>query len=128
MRDSLLTLGITILAVLAPVQSLMFALCGLIAIDLVTGLWRARRAKEKITSNGLRRTVTKVLAYNLAIITGFILEQYFVGSILPAAKIIASFIAVTEVKSILENVSVITGLDLKQLIFRLAQGQKDNVK
>jgi hypothetical protein len=120
--------GLALLALLAPIHSLMIATGVLIFMDLFTGLWRAIKVKEPITSNGLRRTVTKLLAYQLAIITAWIMQTYLMVDFIPPVKIVASVIAITEAKSILENLSKISGTDLWSLLLEKFQGSKDKIK
>ena len=115
-RTSFITASLWLVAFLAPIHTFMIAVGVLITIDLATGLWRASKRKEKISSKGLRRTITKMFAYQGAIITAFLLESVFLGDIIPVVRIVAGFIAITEGKSIYENLGVITGLDFWSLI------------
>lgn len=115
------------LAVLAPIKAVMIATGALIFIDLITGIWRALKAKEKITSNGLRRTITKLAAYQLTIVTGFILQTYLLPEV-PMVKLITALIGVTEGKSVLENISTITGVDFSEIIMKLLHGSKEQDK
>lgn len=95
---------------LAPIKPLMIAIGALIIIDLMLGIWAALRSKEKITSRRLSRTITKCMAYQLAIISSHIMESYFAQGI-PIVKIVSGLIAITEFKSILENTTRMTGID-----------------
>lgn len=106
-------------ALLAPIHALLIATGVIVAIDLITGIWRAIKSKETITSSMLRRTVTKVFVYQIAIITGFILETYLLAGI-PVTKLVSSVIGLVEIKSILENLDDIYGGDLfKALLAKL---------
>lgn len=110
---------------LFPIKATMFAVGALIIVDLFTGVWAAIKRDENITSNGFRRTVSKVIAYQLAIITSFIIDKYFaVGFGIEVVKIVAGLVAMTEFKSIMENISSITKLDLWKQILKQTQGQK----
>jgi len=100
---------------LAPVKPLMIAIGALIVIDLILGVWAALKSKEKITSRGLSRTIAKVIAYQLAIISSHIMETYFAQGV-PIVKIVSGLIAVTEFKSILENVNKMTGVNIWESI------------
>lgn len=116
------TIGVA--AVLAPVHGIMLAVGALIFIDLFTGIWRAWKVKEKITSNGLRRTITKMVAYQLGIVTALILEKYLMTGV-PMIQIVAGIIGVTEAKSVFENITVITGIDFLSVIKDKLQGKKE---
>jgi phage-related holin len=97
-----------ILAVLAPIQAVMISVGFLIFADLITGILAAKKTGKKITSAGIRRTVSKMLVFQIAVISGFVVEIY-IGVPLPVAKIVASAIALSELVSVLENVQKITG-------------------
>jgi len=110
--------GITWVSVfLAPIKPLMIAIGVLIAIDLILGIWAAIKSGEKITSRGISRTIAKIIAYNLAIISSHIMESYFAQGI-PIVKIISGLIAITEFKSILENTTRMTGIDFWKVLIR----------
>lgn len=111
-------------AVLAPVKAIMLAAGFLILADFLTGLWRAWKEKEPITSSGFRRTLTKAIAYQLAIITALVMEKYLLED-MPIIKIVASLIAMTEGKSIMENLSIVTGVDFMKALLEKIQGNKD---
>lgn len=106
-----LKLAYIVFAILAPIHSLMIATGCLIIIDLITGVWRAIKAKERVTSNKLRRTLSKIVSYQLCLITAFILETYIVQGV-PFIKITAGLVSLTEGKSIFENLHKITGINI----------------
>lgn len=118
--------GIT-LAFLAPIQMTLFAVGFLILADLISGMWAAKIRKEKITSNGLRNTVTKFGAYQLCIITAFVVEQVLVPE-LPIVKVLSAMIGITETKSFFENMNVITGLNVWDTILKKLHGKKGLLK
>ncbi len=110
---------------LLPIHASMEAVMLLVVADLFTGMWAAKKRGEMITSWGMRKTVSKVLAYEIAIILAYILEVNFL-TFLPAVKTISGFIAATEFKSCMENLSKITGLNFLEAAKSLIQGQKVN--
>lgn len=110
---------------LLPISASMEAVCALVVADLFTGIWAAKKRGEQITSWGMRKTVSKILAYELAIVLAYVLEVNFL-TLLPAVKTIAGFIAATEFKSALENLSNITGVNLAEAAKGLIQGTKVN--
>lgn len=113
-------LALSVLAVLAPIHTVMITVCILIIADLITGIWAAYKRGEKLTSAAMRRTITKLLIYQLTVITGFLLEKYLLEGLVPASKLIASVIGLVEMKSVLENAESILGQPLfKKLISRL---------
>lgn len=115
-------IGITILAFLAPIHLLMICVGILIGADFITGIARAVKKKQKITSNAMKRTVVKSLIYQVAVISGFALETIMPGG-LPIAKLVASAIALVEFKSIAENVQGSTGIDLVAVIKKVSSNE-----
>lgn len=125
MKDFIVRLLIAAVAVLSPIKAVMIATCVVIVFDLITGILRAVKAKEKIESSVMRRTVTKLLVYQLAIISGFVIETYLLQAI-PITKLVSSVVGLVEIKSILENLNGIYGQDLfKSLLDKLGS---DNSK
>jgi len=61
---------------------------------------------------------TASFIYNLVILASYLLETFIVNEI-PFLKIIAGFIAITEIKSILENFNKIYGIDLFRALVNL---------
>ncbi len=96
-------------AILAPVHTVMAVAGALIIGDLVLGIAAAVKRKEPITSAALRRTVTKMFVYQMAIITSFLAEHYLLSDTLPIVKLAAAAIALVEMKSILENLNEVNG-------------------
>ena len=121
----LLKAVVWIAVLLLPIHASMEAVGALVAADLLTGIWAAHKRGEKLTSWGLRKTVSKVLAYELAIVLAYVMEANFLA-FLPVVKTIAGYIAAVEFKSATENLSKITGLDLTQAAKNLIQGTKLN--
>lgn len=103
-------------AFLAPLVPAMLATGFLLLVDFITGVWAAYKRGEAITSRRMGHGVTKILLYNLAIITGHVVEMYMITfdnePIIPLSRIIVGFIALVEFKSISENIYRITGVKL----------------
>lgn len=119
---------LTVIAgVLAPIKALMISTGFLIFVDLVTGIWAAYQQKQPITSAALRRTVSKILIYQLAIISGFIVEHYMLTDFLPISKIVASVIGLVELKSVLENSNKIMGQDLFKVVIAKLGSENDKL-
>lgn len=114
-------------AVFAPAKALILTSATLLAVDLLTGVWAAKKRGEPITSQGLRRTLTKLAVYESALLLAFIAEQYLIIDILPVSKIVSSFIAITELKSSYENINEIGGGDLLKSLITKLNGPNDQV-
>lgn len=124
--NSLKTLAISILAVFAPIQATMVTVLVLVIADLITGLLAAKKSKDPITSAGLRRTIIKIFLYQGAIILAFLTQKYLTGETIPVSNIVAGFIGLTELTSVVENMNIISGKSLfKALLSKLDSVNKN---
>jgi predicted transcriptional regulator len=97
----------------------------LILADLATGVMAARKRKEKITSAGIRRTVSKILVYETAIALAFLAQTYMTGETVPVCNIVTGLIGMTEFLSVLENLNSISGKNLlKTMIDKVGSDNK----
>ena len=104
-----------IVSFLTPIAPAMMTVGLLVFADTFTGIWAAKHKKQKITSHKLKRTISKVLLYNVSVITGFMIESYMIDFI-PFVKIVLGAIATVEFYSLIENVSVVTGNNIAKYI------------
>lgn len=107
---------LVLLATMAPIKPLLLACGFLIVADMITGIVAAAKRKESINSSELRRSLSKMVVYQFAIISAFILEKYMLDSTVPVSKVVSGVIGMVEFKSILENASVIAGRDILSLV------------
>lgn len=115
-------LALSIIAVFAPAKAMILTSLALVLVDLMTGIMAARAQKEPITSQGLRRTAAKLFVYEMAVMLGFLTQQYLTGPEVPVASIIAGLVGLTELTSCLENLNIIGGNDmLKAILDKLGQ-------
>lgn len=117
---------IFIISFLLPIQSVLLATGALVAFDLITGLWAARKNNIPITSVKLSNTISKSFLYMIAILAFRCAEIYLVPEI-QFTRIIAGFIAITEIKSISENAGKILGTDLWKYVKDLIDRSKKDV-
>jgi len=120
-------LFIASLAALAPIKMVIITVGFLILADLLTGIWAAKSRGEKISSSIMRRTISKIVIYQLAVISGFMLEMHILDSLVPVAKIVAGVIGMVEFKSILENSGHIVGGDVFKLILKKLGSENDPI-
>lgn len=107
-----------IAAFLAPIATVIFAVMFLIFVDLITGILASLKEKQRITSSAMSRTIAKTFVYCTTIIVTYVVHKYLlVGFDFPVESIVSGFIALTEMKSILENLNRISNHSvLKDLI------------
>ena len=128
MKEWLGKLLLAATAALAPIMMVIITVGVLIMVDLITGIWAALKRGEKISSAAMRRTISKIVIYQVAVISGFMLETYILEGILPVAKIVAGVIGMEEFKSILENCNMIMGGDMFKIIINKLGSDNDSKK
>lgn len=113
------------LAIFAPIQSTIITALTFSILDWISGVWAAKKRGESFSSSGLKRTLTKASVYLAVICLSFLVEKFMTGSTIPLVNIAAGYIGLTELKSIMENMEDITGVDiLKALIEKISNQQK----
>lgn len=126
MKDFIHGLVISLLAVFSPVVPLLLTIGFLIVLDFIVGIYRAWKLNEPITSRKMGNSISKMLLYQITILSLWVFEIYIIGSIIPITKIGGGLIAVTEIKSIDESVEKMTGIGVwKKITKILKRGQSD---
>jgi len=87
-------------------------------LDLITGIRKASINKQAITSLGLRKSLSKFLEYSIAILASQVFTFIFKLDI-TLSYYVALFIATIELKSIFENISETTGINLWKVVRKL---------
>jgi hypothetical protein len=100
------------LSILLPIKELMLTIGFLVGADMVVGIWRALKTGQRIRSRRMSDTITKLLLYQIAIISGFLIEKYVITDMIPVSKLIGTVIAIIEFKSIIESIESVTGTSL----------------
>jgi hypothetical protein len=125
MKTYLYNTLIVSLTVLAPIKPVLITVGILIVGDMITGMWAAKRRNEKISSAAMRRTVSKMVIYQFAVISGFLLEKYLLSDTIPVSKLVAGAIGMVEFKSVLENSSSILGQDVFKMVIQKLGSKND---
>ncbi|WP_046755246.1 phage holin family protein [Kordia jejudonensis] len=117
-----------LLALLSPMVTIMLTIIFLIIVDFITGAYASFKNNIPISSKRIGNTISKFFIYNLVILSAFLLEKYIVNEI-PFQRIITGFIAIAEVKSILENFNKIYGINpFKALINLIKKKSLDSLE
>lgn len=125
MTQKLSGLLMSIALVFLPIKATLITVMVLTVADLISGIMASRKEGKKITSSGLKRTIIKTTVYELVVMLGFLTEQYMTGDTIPIVRILAGFIGLTELKSVMENIERISGMPLiRLLIEKLNQSDK----
>lgn len=120
MKEYLIKTLLVVISLLAPIKPLVLAVGVLIFADFILGVMAAKKRGEQITSAGMRRTVSKLLVYQIVLVTGFIVETWLISGIFPISKLVSGVIGLVEFKSLLENANTIYGQNIfKDLLLKL---------
>ena len=115
------------MSIFLPIRELMLTIGFLVGADMVVGIWKALKTGQQIRSRRMSDTITKMLLYQLAIVSGFLIEKYIITDILPIAKLIGSVIAIIEFKSIVESIESVTGQNLWTKIKEVIGRKSDDI-
>jgi phage-related holin len=124
LKKHLYAFSLSIGAIFAPTKPLLLAVGTLIVIDTITGVLAARKRGENFSSSALRRTISKMLVYQTAILTGFLLEKYLVDFV-AVSKIVAASTGIVEFTSIVENLSTLHGKPILQDVIKKLGSKND---
>lgn len=109
MKELIVKIVVVIAAIFAPAKGMILTSLVLIIVDLITGIMAARKIGTPITSAGIRRTVSKLFIYEMAIVMAFLVQTYMTGDTVPVSSIVTGMIGLTELTSVLENMNTIGG-------------------
>ena len=137
-QQELLTLISICLAFFIPISGILIMIGVLIIIDTFTGIWKANKLEEKITSRKLSAIISKLALYEVTVIMFFLIDQFILNDIILTffsvpfmlTKVVALVLSSIEVMSINENYKVVKGIDLWQsmkLLFARAKVIKDDI-
>lgn len=120
LKGMISSLFVTLVAIFAPIVSLMLLVGLAIALDTFSGLWKAYKTDEEITSRKMNGAIIKMVLYQSAIILFYLVDLYILkgafsvlsGQPILLTKLIACWLVVTEIKSLNENYLAVTGKDI----------------
>ena len=102
-----------LLIYITPIHQILITVYLLLSFDLVSGITKAIKLKQKITAAKLKLSVIKFVYYSLAIIAAFQIDTAMIHpDSLLLTRIIAGYITWVEFQSLIENVSLITGRNI----------------
>jgi hypothetical protein len=116
----------TLLTFLVPLQGLLIAVGVAIALDTVTGIYKAVKAGGwmAVKSRKLSDVAAKVLLYNTAVLSVYIMDHFLLSAFMKHwfsadylfTKLIALVLVVVELTSIKENFEAVFKKDLWKLL------------
>ena len=137
-QSELLTLISICFAFFLPISGILIMIGVLISIDTITGIWKAKKLGEKITSRKLSSIISKLALYEITVIMFFLIDKFILNEIILTffsvpfmlTKVTALVLASIEVMSINENYKIVKGIDLWQsmkLLFARAKEVKEDL-
>lgn len=97
----------------SPIAWLVVGVGVMVTFDWIAGVAVAKKRREKIMSGGIYRTFIKFMLYSIGIVATRFMEILLRDQIqIPFASLLAGFILVIEYKSVMENISIATGVNL----------------
>ena len=137
-QSQLLTLISICFAFFLPISGILLMIGVLIVIDTITGIWKAKKLGEKITSRKLSSIISKLALYEITVIMFFLIDRFILNDIILTffsvpfmlTKIVALVLSSIEVMSINESYKQIYHLDLWQsmkLLFARAKEVKEDL-
>jgi hypothetical protein len=139
-QDNIIIVIAALGAFFLPIQPLMLLVGMMILLDTITGLWKAYKIKERISSRKLSNVVSKMVLYQGVVITLFILEKYALAEFVTyfievpyfLTKLISIILIMIELMSMHENFEVITKINLwkafKKIVTRGQEAKNDLVE
>lgn len=101
---------------LLPVHSIIYIMVFMVCIDFITGMWKARKAKETITSKRMGDTIEKMILYMIGIVTSFVLQNHIGIESVNIMWVFGTLIITREYLSIIENIEILTGTKILKVI------------
>jgi len=105
-----------------PISGILFLIGFAIVVDTITGIWKAKKLKIKITSRKLSTIISKMMLYEVAVIGFYLIDFWILNDIilkffsvpLMLTKILSLVLVSIEVMSINENYKAVKGIDIWQ--------------
>ena len=137
-QSKLLTLISICFAFFLPISGILIMIGVLISIDTITGIWKANKLGDKISSRKLSAIISKLALYEITVIMFFLIDNFILNEIILTffsvpfmlTKVTALVLASIEVMSINENYKIVKGIDLWQsmkLLFARAKEVKEDL-
>ena len=109
-----------ILSFFLPIVGILILIAASVIIDTITGIWKAKKLKQPITSRRLSAIISKILLYEATVMLFYAMDYFLLNDIvisffsieLLTTKVLALVLVSIEVISINENYKAIYQKDL----------------
>jgi len=121
-QSELLTLISICFAFFLPISGILLMIGVLICIDTITGIWKAKKIGEKITSRKLSAIISKLALYEVTVIMFFLIDRFILNDIILTffsvpfmlTKVVALVLSSIEVMSINESYKQVKNISVIQ--------------
>lgn len=132
-KQSMFQLLAVIGAFFLPISGILFLIGFAIFIDTLTGIWKAKKLKIKITSRKLSAIISKLFLYEVAVIGFYLIDYWILNDIimkffsvpLMLTKILSLVLVSIEAISISENYEAVRGINIWSAFKQLLQRSKE---
>ena len=109
-----------ILSFFLPIVGILILIAASVILDTITGIWKAKKLKQPITSRRLSAIISKILLYEATVMLFYAMDYFLLNDIvisffsieLLTTKVLALVLVSIEVISINENYKAIYQKDL----------------
>lgn len=109
-----------ILSFFLPIVGILILIAASVILDTITGIWKAKKLKQPITSRRLSAIISKILLYEATVMLFYAMDKFLLNDIvlsffsieLLTTKVLALVLVSIEVISINENYKAIYQKDL----------------
>jgi len=117
----------------APVKGILITVGAFIILDTISGIWKSKVNKIPITSRAMSGVISKMVLYQLTVLTTYLLDYYILGDILESlfgipglmVKAVSLLLIFIECQSINENYKIARGIDLWKEFKKLLRRAKE---
>ncbi len=112
-----------VIAFLLPLTEVLIFVGFIVSCDFITGVIKAHK-KGNLKSRRMIDKFYDIIGYFIGILIAHYAENFF-GDAVPLVKAVVAIIALTEVQSVRENISEITGTDILKPIINMLKNKTD---
>ena len=132
-QKSIIQLLTVIGAFFLPISGILFLIVFAIILDTLTGIWKSKKLKIKITSRKLSAIISKIMLYEVAVIGFYLIDFLILNDIvikffsvpLMLTKLLSLVLVSIETVSISENYKAVKGIDVWTAFKRLLARSKE---
>ena len=124
LTTKLQTYSVQLMAIISsffmPICGILILIFSAVLLDTITGIWKAKKTKQSVTSRKLSAIISKILLYEATVMLFYAMDKFLLNDIiisffsieLLTTKVLALVLVSVEIISINENFKAVKGLDL----------------